>query len=58
MKNYQRVNHLPECFELAKKNLLAKNLSKFQSLFPLDYDFFPKTWILPTDSKQFKEQFN
>jgi tubulin polyglutamylase TTLL6/13 len=46
---------LPECYELAKKNLLAKNLGKLQKVLPNDYDFFPKTWILPTDSKLFKE---
>jgi hypothetical protein len=26
MKPYQRTNHLPACYELARKNLLAKNL--------------------------------
>ena len=25
---------------------------------PDHFDFFPKTWILPADSKNFKEQFN
>ena len=25
---------------------------------PEDFDFFPATWILPQDSKNFKEQFN
>jgi len=26
-----------------------------QAVLPNDYDFFPKTWILPADSKSFKE---
>ena len=25
---------------------------------PLEYDFFPDTWILPADAKSFKDQFN
>jgi len=43
---------------LGKKNNLGKYLHKLQKIFPNDYDFFPKTWILPSDSKSFKEQFN
>ena len=58
MKPYQRTNHLPACYVLARKNLLARNLANMQSVLPNDFDFFPKTWILPADSKSFKEQFN
>ena len=29
-----------------------------QEYLPNDYDFFPKTWVLPADSKDFKAQFN
>ena len=25
-----------------------------QKVHPLDYDFFPKTWLLPKDQKKFK----
>ena len=55
MKPYQRTNHLPACYVLARKNLLASNLANMQSMLSNDYDFFPKTWILPADSKSFKE---
>lgn len=58
MKPYQRTNHLPACYVLARKNLLAQNLQNMQYMMPEEYDFFPKTWILPQDSKNFKEQFN
>ena len=32
---------------IAKKHLLAKNLSKMARAYPKEYDFFPKTWVLP-----------
>ena len=45
-------------YALARKNLLAKNLISMQKYFPQDYNFFPKTWLIPQDIKSFKEQFN
>jgi hypothetical protein len=58
MKPHQRTNHLPACQSVARKNLLAKNLSSMQMVLPDEYDFFPKTWILPGDNQDFKKQFN
>ena len=58
MKLYQRTNHLPDVFALARKNLLAKNLNLMQKALPNEYNFFPQTWVLPSDSKSFKDQFN
>jgi len=43
---------------LARKNMLAKNLKALQTEFPNEFNFFPKTWILPADLKDFKAQFN
>ena len=45
-------------YALARKNLLAKNLIAMQKYFPKEYTFFPRTWLLPGDIKNFKEQFN
>lgn len=45
-------------YALARKNLLAKNLMSMKKVFPEHYNFFPKTWLLPGDSKDFKNQFN
>ena len=42
---------------LAHKNNLCRNLKRMQKWFPQDFDFFPKTWILPADSSDFKMQF-
>lgn len=58
MQPYQRINHFPGMNALARKNLLAKNLMNLKKVFPLEYNFFPKTWLLPQDCKDFKAQFN
>ena len=31
---------------------------RMKKYFPEDYDFFPPTWMLPSDYKDFKAQFN
>jgi len=47
MKPYQKINHFPAMYLIARKTFLGKNLKKLYKLFPEEYDFFPKTWILP-----------
>lgn len=41
MKGYQRVNHFPGMYALARKNHLARNLGRMSKKFPEDYKFFP-----------------
>ena len=55
MRPYQKINHFPGMYALARKNHLGRNLTKMKKLFPKDYNFFPKTWLLPGDIKAFKE---
>ena len=43
---------------LARKNNLARNLARMQKHFKEDYNFFPRTWVLPSDQNDFKNQFN
>lgn len=57
MKPYQRINHFPGMYAIARKNLLARNLMKMQAKFPQEYNFFPKTWTLPAEMLDFKSQF-
>jgi tubulin polyglutamylase TTLL6/13 len=58
MKLYQKINHFPGMHGICKKNYLAWNLNKMLKLFPNDYNFYPKTWVLPGDYKDFKSHVN
>lgn len=43
---YQRVNYFPGMSVLTNKRDLTERLNFYSKLFPKDYDFFPKTWVL------------
>jgi len=43
------VNHIPGMINIYRKNLLGRNLNKLRKLLPDMFDFFPKTWTLPTE---------
>lgn len=47
MSQHQKVNHFPGMNTLSRKNTLARNLKKMQEIFPEEYQFFPKTFLLP-----------
>ncbi|XP_071117316.1 tubulin polyglutamylase TTLL7-like isoform X2 [Haliotis cracherodii] len=49
LKPYQKLNHFPGMGEVTRKDALARNFLKIQKSFPEDYNFVPRTWILPTD---------
>lgn len=42
---------------ITRKNNLGRNLLRMRKNFPVEYKFFPETWILPTDLSDFKAQF-
>lgn len=46
-KPYQRHSMMPGIAALARKNLLAINLNLMCQKFPSEYDFFPRTYIIP-----------
>lgn len=54
----QRINANPNIGVLSRKNNLAKNLMRMAKDFKDDFNFFPKTWQLPTDTNDLKQQFN
>lgn len=59
LQPYQKVNHFPGMSNvLARKSKLARNFERMKKLYPKDYDFCPKTWILPFDFRDFSLQFN
>ncbi|XP_005098301.1 tubulin polyglutamylase TTLL7 [Aplysia californica] len=49
LKPYQRINHFPGMGEVTRKDALARNVSKMQKAVPDEFNFIPKTWILPAD---------
>ena len=57
MKPYQRINHFPGMYALARKDHLARNLNRMQRVLPDEYNFFPQTWLLPAEYGDFKKQF-
>lgn len=58
LRPHQKVNHFPGVQVLSRKDLLARQLSRFQKAFPAQYDFFPQTFLLPQDQTEFLKQFN
>ncbi|XP_013397848.1 tubulin polyglutamylase TTLL7 isoform X2 [Lingula anatina] len=49
LKVFQRINHFPGMGEITRKDSLARNMAKMCKLHPDEYNFVPKTWILPAD---------
>ena len=47
LKGFQRVNHFPAMPGITKKSQLAQSLKKMKNQYPIDFGFFPKTWIIP-----------
>ena len=55
MKPWQRVNHFPGIYNLCKKNMLGRHLMRMLHLLPKEFTFFPHTYMLPHDYKDFYE---
>ena len=58
MQTYQKINHFPGMYSLARKNHLGRNLMRMKKAFPDHYKFFPQTFLLPSEYNDFKLQFN
>ena len=50
----QTINHFPGSFYIGKKNCLFDRLNKLQKIYPSEYDFFPLTYLLPTQYEQLR----
>lgn len=44
-------------YQIARKTFLAKNLRRLQRSFLQEYNFFPRTWILPKDLNELRNAF-
>jgi tubulin polyglutamylase TTLL6/13 len=58
MKMWQRHNHFPGIYNLARKNMLGRHLMRMQKLLPHEYNFFPTSYMLPHDYKDFFEDWS
>ena len=47
LKSFQKVNHFPSMNQVTKKSNLAQSLKKMKNQYPIDFGFYPKTWIIP-----------
>lgn len=52
MLPFQKINHFPGSQNIGRKNELGKNLRSMKKIFKEDFDFFPKTWLLPVRCHQ------
>ena len=43
---------------IARKGRMGQNLNKMLKIFPKEYSFYPRTWILPAEMTDFKQQFD
>lgn len=57
IKSHQKYNHFPGMYQLANKNNLGRNLMKMYKLHPEEYNFFPKTWVLPNDFPEYLRHY-
>ncbi|KAI8611820.1 tubulin-tyrosine ligase family-domain-containing protein [Chytriomyces sp. MP71] len=54
MEPYQKINHFPGMHEICRKDHLARNLARLSRALPKEYNFFPKTYVLPHDWAELK----
>jgi tubulin polyglutamylase TTLL6/13 len=57
MQPFQKINHFPGMYSLARKNHLGRHLMRMKKAFPKAYKFFPQTYLLPAEYGEFKAQF-
>ena len=43
---------------IARKGRMGQNLNKMLRAFPKDYSYYPRTWILPQELSDFRQQFD
>ena len=58
MHHFQKINHFPGMYVLARKNLLGRGLMKMRKEFPEEYNFFPLTWSVPAEFGELALYFN
>ncbi|CAF1350883.1 unnamed protein product [Adineta ricciae] len=49
LKPFQKINHFPSMSEISRKDLLARNFDKLSRVLPDEYNYTPRTWVLPNE---------
>ena len=57
LKSTQKINHFTGMLEICRKKQLAKNLGRMSALFPEEFKFAPKTFVLPVELNEFLDNF-
>lgn len=57
MHLFQKINHFPGIYILARKNLLGLSLMAMREHLEQEYDFFPETWVIPMQFSQFRHHY-
>jgi hypothetical protein len=52
LKSFQRYNHFVAMSEISRKDALARNMLKMYKVLPQEFDFVPKSWIMPSEYSQ------
>jgi len=49
LKDYQKINHFPNMGVICRKDSLARNMAKMKRACGEEYNFTPRSWILPSE---------
>lgn len=49
-RSYQKINHFAGMVQIYRKSHLARSMIRMQRISAAEYDFFPRTWILPFEA--------
>ncbi|TMW58018.1 hypothetical protein Poli38472_013492 [Pythium oligandrum] len=52
---FQKVNHFPSMEEICRKDFLANNLNAIFKVLPADFDFFPRSFLIPAESVELQK---
>jgi hypothetical protein len=47
---FQKVNHFPCMEEICRKDFLSNNLNGIYKILPEEYDFFPRSFLIPAET--------
>ena len=53
MQAFQKINHFPGMDQICRKDCLARNVNRLSRRFPKVFNFFPRTFVLPSDKVEF-----